>query len=282
VSSGPVVSVVIPVWNVRPYLGECLDSVLSQSIGLDRLEVIAVDDGSTDGGGELLDQYAARHAQIRVFHEPGSGGPGRPRNVGLDHATSRYVFFLDADDYLGREALERLVSTAERNSSDVVLGKMVGVGGRLPPRHAFRRSVDRAKLHQVYSTLSVLKLFRRELVEEIGLRFLEGMAANEDGLFTQRVYLSGKVFSVVADYDCYYCRLRSGSQTRGGAGPKDLVGYLSNISQRIELLSRRDPPVSAVIGSWPSTSRRCWPGSAGGGWSWRHPTGSRSSSRRRR
>ena len=106
--AAPVVSVIVPVYNVEPYLSECLDSVLTQSIGLDRLELIAVDDGSTDGSAEILDRYADRHPDMRVFHEPNSGGPGRPRNVGLNHASGKYIFFLDADDYLGRQALERL------------------------------------------------------------------------------------------------------------------------------------------------------------------------------
>ena len=70
----------------RAVPGECLDSVVSQSIGLDRLKVLAVDDGSTDGSGPLLDQYAEQYPQVRIFHEPNSGGPGRPRNVGLDNA----------------------------------------------------------------------------------------------------------------------------------------------------------------------------------------------------
>ena len=119
-SADPTVSVVIPVWNVAPYLRECLDSVINQTIGLDRLEVLAIDDGSTDGSGPLLDHYAEQYPQVRVFHEANSGGPGRPRNVGMDNAAGTYVFFLDADDYLGVEALERLVGMAEKKLGIVV------------------------------------------------------------------------------------------------------------------------------------------------------------------
>ena len=109
-----IVSVIVPVFNVEPYLRECLDSVLRQSLGFQRIELIAVDDGSTDGSGRILDEYASMRG-ITVIHESRSGGAGRPRNVGLDIATGTYVFFLDADDYLGTEALERLVEVAERN-----------------------------------------------------------------------------------------------------------------------------------------------------------------------
>jgi glycosyltransferase involved in cell wall biosynthesis len=224
--TSPDVSVVIPVWNVERFLPECLDSVLTQTIGRDRLEVVAVDDGSTDRSGALLDEYAARYPQVKAIHEPNSGGPGRPRNVGLDHATGTYVFFLDADDYLGSEALERLVAMAERNSSDIVLAKMVGVDGRMVPTRPFRRNLDRARLSQVYSTLTVLKLFRRSLIERVGLRFAEGLRGGEDGPFTAQAYLEAGVISVVADYDCYYCRLREGSQTKSGR-KSDLVAYMA-------------------------------------------------------
>ena len=240
--AAPTVSVIIPVWNVEPYLRECLDSVLGQSIGLERLEVIAVDDGSTDGSGALLDDYAARCPRVRVFHQPNSGGPGRPRNVGLDHANGTYVFFLDADDYLGPEALERLVAMAERNGSDIVLGKMVGVDGRPVPMGAFRRNLERAHVEQVYSTLTALKLFRRAFLERLRLRFEEGLPGGEDGLFTARAYLEAETISVVADYDCYYCRERLGSQTRSSTREDDLAGYLDRVKERIELVARYTEP----------------------------------------
>jgi len=237
----PTVSVIIPVWNVEPYLRECLESVVTQSIGLERLEVIAVDDGSTDASGALLDEYAERYPQVAVIHEPNSGGPGRPRNVGLDRASGTYVFFLDADDYLGREALERLVAMAERNGTDIVLARMVGVGGRLVPTRAFLRTRARASLDEVYSTLTVLKLFRRALIERLGLRFQEGLAGGEDGPFTARAYFEASGISVVADYDCYYCRLRPGSQT--GRGERDdLLEFLARIGERMELLAQHSAP----------------------------------------
>lgn len=212
-----MVSVVIPVYNVESYLRQTIDSVLDQTLGRNNLEVVAVDDGSTDGSAELLDSYAQSHPQVRVFHEPNSGGPGRPRNVGLDHARGRYVFFLDADDYLGIEALERLVAMAERNRSDVVMGKVVGIDGRFVARRAYRRTLDRAKLSDVYSTLAVMRLFRRSLIDRVGTRFDEKVEGGEDSPFTAELMLNADVISVVADYDCYYCR--EPSRQRNEASP---------------------------------------------------------------
>jgi poly(ribitol-phosphate) beta-N-acetylglucosaminyltransferase len=231
-----IVSVIVPVWNGEADLRECLDSVVAQTIGLDRLEIIAVDDGSTDGSPAVLDEYAAQYPQVVVVHGRRSGGPGRPRNLGLDRATGTFVFFLDADDYLGVEALARMVSMATRNRTDVVLGKMVGFDGRRVPTQAFRRTRDRASVADVFSSLSVLKLFRRSLIERLKLRFEEGLAAHEDGLFTVIAYLEADGISVVADYPCYYVRL---GNHRGRS--VDLVAYLEVIGRRIVAIEARVP-----------------------------------------
>jgi glycosyltransferase involved in cell wall biosynthesis len=216
-----VVSVIVPVYNVEPYLRECLDSVVRQTLGFEKIELIAVDDGSTDGSGRILDEYAASRA-MTVSHESRSGGAGRPRNVGLDIATGTYVFFLDADDYLGTEALERLVDMAERNRSDIVVGKMVPIGGRQLRTISFRKGADRADLERVYLSGSVQKLFRRSLIERLGLRFQEGISRLEDGAFMAKIYPEAGRLSVVNDYDCYFIRRRPGSQS--GSKPQHDLG----------------------------------------------------------
>jgi poly(ribitol-phosphate) beta-N-acetylglucosaminyltransferase len=241
----PTVSVIVPVWNVEPYLAQCLDSVIAQTLGFDRIEVIAVDDGSTDGSGRMLDEYASRHPQVVVVHQPNSGGPGRPRNVGLDRATGTYVFFLDADDYLGPEALERLVAMAERNESDIVLGKLVGVEGRrqYSDRGVFARNLDRANLEDVYGSGNVLKLFRRSFLDRVGLRFREGLAGGEDGDFMARVYPVAGTISVVADYDCYFARRRRGSQTNRPDRRDDLLQTLARLeAERFQVVAAHRKP----------------------------------------
>ncbi|MFJ7147445.1 glycosyltransferase [Streptomyces sp. NPDC100445] len=209
--SGVTVSVIIAAYDAMPYLTRCVTSVAEQSIGRERLEIIVVDDGSTDGTAAELDRLAAVHpGLLRVFHQENSGGPSVPRNTGLDHATGTFVFFLDADDHLGPEALERMVATAEENGTDIVLGKMVGVGGRGAPTSMFRRNQPRTDVFssRVYWTLNPMKLFRRELLERLGLRFPTDLAIGEDQLFVGAAYLHASGVSVVADYDCLYWVLR--------------------------------------------------------------------------
>jgi len=209
----PVVSVVMAVYNMAEYLDECLTSIWEQSIGVEHLEVIAVDDGSDDGSLDRLDDWAADHPQLLVVRGPRTGAPGGPRNRGLELSRGEYVFFADPDDYLGAEALERMVDAAERYGSDLVMGRLRGVG-RGAPVLPFMRSVgggDVVSTHAVW-TLTAHKLFSRELLVRHGLRFAEGARlAEEQPLVVPALFLASSI-SVVADYDCYYLVNRDGGE----------------------------------------------------------------------
>ncbi len=236
------VSVVIPAHNCRDYLDRCLTSALVQRV---KKEIVVVDDGSTDGSADLLDLYAAYHKDnVRVVRIESSGGAGRPRNVGLAHATGRYVFFCDADDYLGPEALERMVAMGDRNGSDIVLGKIVGHGRRAPVS-MFQHSADRVELGDstVYNSLCCFKLFRRELLERHRIRFGEGMLVGEDLIFTVHAYCHARVISVVADYDCYHLVSRpDGSSVMQQPGSRDPIAWLTMIREPIRLMARHVEP----------------------------------------
>lgn len=200
----PDVSVIVAVYNTMPYLTTCLTSLIQQSIGLGRMEIIAVDDGSTDGSGKEIDRFAALYpGTVRVVHQANSGGPAAPSNRALDMAAGRYVYFVGADDHLGPEALERLVNAADEYGSDVVLGRMVGVGGRWV--QAFKTTEPDAGLDSNLAwSLSNCKLFRREMVERHGLRFPEDMPVGSDQPFTIEACVRARRVSVLADYDYYY------------------------------------------------------------------------------
>ncbi|MCL6674581.1 MULTISPECIES: glycosyltransferase family 2 protein [Streptomyces] len=202
----PDVTVVIGAYEAMPYLVECLASVEAQTIDPGRIEVIAVDDGSTDGTGECLEEFADRVSMsVTVIRQANSGGPSGPRNVGLSKAAGRYVFFLDADDRLGPEALERMVDMADRNATDVVLGRVEGIN-RKPPQSMWGKTLERTDVFSsnIKFTLSAQKLFRRELLERHGMRFDESLWTGEDALFTMEAYLRADGVSVIADHTCYY------------------------------------------------------------------------------
>ncbi|WAZ21684.1 glycosyltransferase [Streptomyces cinnabarinus] len=202
----PDVSVVIGAYEAMPYLVDCLASVEAQTLDPARIEVIAVDDGSTDGTGECLEEFAARVPMaVTVIRQENSGGPSGPRNVGLGKAAGRYVFFLDADDRLGAEALERMVAMADRNGTDVVLGRVEGIN-RNPPKSMWGKTLERTDVYSsnIKFTLSAQKLFRRELLTRHHMRFDESLWTGEDALFTMEAYLRANGVSVLADYTCYY------------------------------------------------------------------------------
>ena len=112
-----LISVIVPIYNVEPYLRECLDSILSQSYK--NLEIIMVDDGSQDNCGIICDEYAAKHHNFKVIHKKNQG-LGLARNTGLEYVTGKYVMFMDSDDYIDSDLIELLHSTIENNHVDCV------------------------------------------------------------------------------------------------------------------------------------------------------------------
>ncbi|MFJ5551714.1 glycosyltransferase family 2 protein [Streptomyces sp. NPDC093225] len=235
------VSVVIPVHNTERYLQRCFESVAAQTLGQDRIQVIAVDDGSSDGSGAWLDAWAAGHPNTTVVHQEASGGAGKPRNVGIEHATGEFVFFLDSDDYLGEEALERLVAMAEAEGSDVVYGRIVGIGGRPAPIDLRTTSPDVSIFDSpVYWTLAAYKLWRRTLIEKYELRFTEGYLLNEDLPFAVHALLHASKISVVADHDCYFLEGR-GDGTNASEQDVDWVRQLAYVSGILDTVAEHVP-----------------------------------------
>ncbi|WBB79421.1 glycosyltransferase family 2 protein [Micromonospora sp. WMMD882] len=225
--SVPDVSVVLPVYNAMPYLTRCLASLAGQTIGADRVEVVAVDDGSTDAGHRELDRFARRfRGRVVLLRQANSGGPAAPCNRGLERATGRYVFFLGADDHLGPEALERLVAAADRNDADVVLGRVVGVNSRFIHQEVFAETRTEIGLADpaLSWSLANTKLFRRDLIERHRLRYPEDMPIGSDQPFTLAACHHARRVSVLADYDYYFAVRRLDARN---------ITYLSRAGERL-------------------------------------------------
>ncbi|MFF5258659.1 glycosyltransferase family 2 protein [Actinomadura viridis] len=241
----PKVSVIVPVYNCRSSLERTFRSVFEQTLPAELIEIIAVDDGSTDGSAEELDRLAAGRPGFTVVRQPNSGGPGRPRNAGLDRARGEYVFFLDADDHLGPEALERCCAMADENGTDIVVPKYVGVGRKVNP-HLFRETVPFTTIYDavpnLYGSITALKLYRRALLDRYGIRFPENVLSGEDQFFAVRAYFEAKGVSVLADYDCYYWVDREDGTSAlqlGGAPARD---YFPEIKRLMAFVAERTGP----------------------------------------
>lgn len=113
----PLISIIVPVYNVEPYLAECIDSLVNQTYP--HLEILLVDDGSTDGSGQICDDYAQKDARIKVIHKK-NGGNTSARKAGLRVATGAYVQFVDSDDWVEPDMCESLMALAQEHGADVV------------------------------------------------------------------------------------------------------------------------------------------------------------------
>ncbi|MGW7378275.1 glycosyltransferase family 2 protein [Streptomyces sp. NPDC054794] len=236
------VSVVVPVYNPGPYIEDCVASMLRQSLPPDEFEVIFVDDGSTDETPARLDALAAEHPHIHVVHQPNSGWSGKPRNVGIDASVGEFVMFVDNDDHLGDEALERMYEYGVANKADVIVGKMAGKG-RPVPVELFRRNHPHASVENapLIDSLTPHKMVRRAFLDRTGLRFPEGRRRLEDHVFVTEAYLRADNVSVLGDYVCYY-HVKRDDAANAGFQRFEPVGYFKNLREALDVVERYTEP----------------------------------------
>lgn len=207
-------TVIIPVYNAMPFLTQTLDALLAQDIGIENFELIAIDDGSTDNGLETLVDYAERFPYARIYTQPNSGGPSQPRNFAMGLVETDYFFLHDADDWLSPEALRKMVDVAERNQTDIVSARMVGVGGRNVPTAAFRQTFELTDIwsSELYRLQNPMKMFRTSFVRENDLQFPEDMIRGEDRYFIMHAYFATNRQSLLADQEYIFFRYRDDGQ----------------------------------------------------------------------
>ncbi len=236
------VSVVVPVFDPGSSIDRCIESLLAQSLPRDEFEVLFVDDGSTDDTPARLDRLAEQYPNVRVIHTPNSGWPGRPRNIGVQHATGEYVQFLDQDDHLAPEALARLYDMGQRNGADIVIGK-VASDFRSVPAAVFRRDVDVCTIYDapLIDTLTPHKMFRRAMLIDRGIAFPEGRRRLEDQLFMVRAYFAAHVVSILASYTCYFY-LRRVDGRNAGSAIAEPSAYFGDLREVIDVVLANTAP----------------------------------------
>ncbi len=205
----PLISVLVPVYNVGDYLARSLDSILGQS--LRDIEVVCVDDGSTDSSRDILDRYAARDKRIRVVCHPCNQGLMAARASAYRIARGRYFFFCDSDDVMVAGALERLYSEAQKAGADIVAADVVrvrdGVYGYRETRHRevgnSGRSYMRAILDRTFCSLYGV-LFRRDLFEGGAYSVLKHQNMSEDRILLTEILVKHPDARVAGcDMVCY-------------------------------------------------------------------------------
>ncbi|MGN0868528.1 MAG: glycosyltransferase family 2 protein [Akkermansia sp.] len=208
----PLISVIVPVYKVEPYLRAALDSLLQQT--LTDWEAVCVDDGSPDASGSILDEYARADSRFRVIHQA-NGGVSRARNVALDAARGRYVTMMDPDDALPPRALEALYRPCRHDAFiDLIYGRVLWMRDDEVMWHAPALNggseadlglfTDRTFLVRVAPGGPRGILMRRSLLENPPLRFHEKYRYGEDHEFNLRLIIRSRRFCAIDDLVAYY------------------------------------------------------------------------------
>ncbi|MER7904210.1 CDP-glycerol glycerophosphotransferase family protein [Streptomyces sp. NPDC095614] len=234
----PLLSVVVPVHNVEDYLAECLDSLAGQS--LDAIEVVMVDDGSTDGSRRIAEEFAARDDRFRCVHQP-NAGLGAARNTGVARTTPGvpYLAFADSDDVLVRDAYARMLASLESTGSDLVTGNVWRLTGQKRQQAWQYRWLtgDRLRTHitrdarLLSDRVAWNKVFRRSFWDRHAFSFPVGRLYEDTPVMIPAHYLAGSV-DVLHEH-VYHWRVREGSITRRRTdvrGVRDRIAACEQVS----------------------------------------------------
>lgn len=190
------VSVIVPIYNVEKYLVDCIESIINQTYK--NLEIILVDDESTDSSGKICDEYAQKDERIKVIHKL-NGGLSSSRNAGLFMMTGEYVMFIDSDDMFMPDSVEVMVNEIENKNADYVIGNYINCfeNGKLYSSPIF--NIDKYKPFKlsikdyknsfyVMNSSVCNKIFRVSFLKNLNMKFVEGIPA-EDAVFTTHCFI---------------------------------------------------------------------------------------------
>ena len=181
----PVISVIVPIYNAEAYLAECIKSIIQQTYN--NLQIILVNDGSTDNSRTIAEQYARQDKRIELYSQVNKG-QSAARNIGLQHATGDYISFIDADDYIDADFYTTLLHAFDINTDVVQIGY----------KRVYNGSVLSERLpHSFYQfTTPWMRLYRRNVLTQSNLHFMEGIIY-EDVLFSIDLWVSHPKYKIV-------------------------------------------------------------------------------------
>lgn len=229
----PLVSIIVPIYDVKPYLRKCVDSLLGQS--LREIEIILVDDGSTDGCGAICDEYAKRDPRVKVIHQSNQG-LSVARNVGIAAASCKYLMFVDGDDFVASDFCRKPYEVAVDNDADIVLFRSYLV----KKNHIITRRGSRSAFGRLSFEIAIEKggfvtwnkLYRIDLFNDI--QYPEGRVF-EDIATTHK--LIHKAHTIIRIKDCLYYHVHhKGSISNYPSQQSRRDGFISAIERRNDLI----------------------------------------------
>lgn len=254
------VSVIIPVYNVEKYVSKCLDSVLSQTFA--DIEVICVNDGSTDNSLQILTEYADRDDRIKIITKP-NGGLFSARHVGMVSAIGEYILFVDSDDWIDNTLIEKTIDKIRETNVDVVIFGAYSVKedniikgmysvNKIPEKYKGKvLNIEDYKDNLfVFPPTAWCKLYRKKFIDDNNIKFQE-IKDGEDQLFYLHAILCAKSIYVLNENLYYYIKNRAGAITSDNK--KTSVSPILNLYASEELLSKlnlTDKYINQVINKY--------------------------------
>lgn len=240
------VTVIIPTYNSVDFLDETIDSIKNQTIGFENIELILVDDYSTDNTQEMIDEYCRKYENIKTY-ESGkkTGTPGRARNIAMKYAQADYIMFIDHDDKYSETCVENLYTAITENSADVAIGKFQNFGeNNIVTEHWITENVILNSIDENLLFLSINGIWRmifpKEFLKKHDITFPEGVFA-EDLTFMIDVFVNSNKIVFINDI-VYKFRLRTGenSSTSLSKGMHYLNGLIEGYKNTVEVLKKNN------------------------------------------
>jgi len=234
-SSDIKVSIIVPIYNVEEYLRECLDSLVHQS--LKQIEVLMVNDASSDSSGAIALEYVNKYKNFRLFNKEVNGGQSRARNYAISFAKGEYIAFLDGDDFVTNNAYKKLYDMTENGQRDIVVGNVKrfdskGIYDSGLHIKIFKENIKNTNITQnpelIYDTTSTNKLFRMKFWKENELKFPEDVIY-EDIPLTFFAHFKSKSTAILSD-DIYYWRRRESTNKSATQQRTDINNFYDRLN----------------------------------------------------
>lgn len=243
------VSIIVPVFQVEKYIAQCIESVLNQTF--QDFELILIDDGSKDKSGMICDSYAAKDNRIHVIHTENKGAAAA-RNAGLERASGRFITFLDGNDFLAENMIERLHEVIVHSEYEMVVCDFLNIFPDENKNFALhlqemeisgREVLAHWKIQKNYGVWTVVwnKIYKRDILEN--LRFPEGKYF-EDEFFSDQLYLRCNSIRVIPDVLCLHRVLET--STMNTHKTRNYLDLIDVFKTRIELYLEQELPVDEI------------------------------------
>ncbi len=249
------VSVIIPVYNTEKYLSTCIDSVLQQ-VNVS-IEIILVNDGSTDTSATICNDYAKKYNHVKAIHIPNSG-PATAKNEGLKHAKGNYIALTDSDDKMESDMLYKMVKAGYKNQADIICCnyKQVDEQGTITYQNYTQKQYvlnhEEGLIHffskdKIYSQCWT-KLYRREMLEENLIKNDPGLRTDEDFIFNIRAFTHAQK-TVIVDEPLYVYTYRESSLAHDFF-KKNISQYIDNRIKRVQVTQDAVKNENEIIKEW--------------------------------